>query len=103
MYIHTKVIQDEVSWCMLFVDDIILIDEIRNGPNSKLEQWRHTLESREFRLSRLKNKYLKYELNGEVVKRFKYLGSIIEGKGDIDEDIYRHMIVEWQNGSMLPE
>ena len=60
MYIHTKVIQDEVSQCMLFVDDIILIDEIRDGPNSKLEQWRHTLESREFKLSKSKTEYLKW-------------------------------------------
>ena len=36
----TKGIQDEVARCMLFAD-IVLIDEIRNGLNSKLEQWRH--------------------------------------------------------------
>ena len=88
---------------MLFTDRVVPIDKTGKDLKCKLEKYRHTLESREFRLSRLKNKYLKYELNGEVVKRFKYLGSIIEGKGDIDEDIYRHMIVEWQNGRMLPE
>jgi len=50
----TREIQDEVPWCMLFADDIILIDETRGGLNEKLERWRHSLESRGFRLSRSK-------------------------------------------------
>jgi len=44
---------------MLFVDDIALIDETMNGINSKLEQLRYTLESRGFKLSRSKTKYLR--------------------------------------------
>ena len=41
---------------MLFADDIVFIDEIRDELNDKLEQWLHTLESREFRLSMSKTK-----------------------------------------------
>ena len=44
----TSEIQDEVPWCMLFADDLVLIDEIGVGLNDKLKKWRHTLESREF-------------------------------------------------------
>ena len=33
----TRAIQDEIPWCMLFADDIILIDETRAGVNAKLE------------------------------------------------------------------
>jgi len=43
---------------MLFADDIVLIDESREGVNAKLEQWRDTLEVEGFRLSRLKTEYL---------------------------------------------
>ena len=36
----TRAIQDEIPWCMLFADDIILVDEMRAGVNVKLELWR---------------------------------------------------------------
>ena len=77
---------------MLFVDDIVLIDEIRQSVNVKLERLRHTLESRGFRISRVKTEYLHCcfsgwkDAGGEViideitipkVKKFKYLGLII--------------------------
>ena len=81
----------------------MLIDESRNRVNDKLEQWRHTLKSRGFRVSRSKTKYLnccfsgKEDIGGEViidrmtipkVEKFKYLASIIQQKGsDIDEYI----------------
>ena len=38
----TRGIQDEVPWSMLFADDIVLIDETRQGVNDKLERWRYT-------------------------------------------------------------
>jgi len=37
-------IQDEISWCMLFTDDIILVDKTRAGVNAKLELWRQTVD-----------------------------------------------------------
>ena len=33
----TRDIQDEILWCMLFADDIVLVDETRYGVNAKLE------------------------------------------------------------------
>jgi len=42
----TRAIQDEIPWCILFADDIVLVDETRAGVNAKLESWRQTLESR---------------------------------------------------------
>jgi len=106
----TREIQDEVTWCMLFADDIVLIDETRGELNEKLERWRHSLESRKFRLSRSKTEYLICGFNGvewddgEVtmsgvviprVEKFKYLGSIVEEKGDIDENINHRIRGGW--------
>ncbi|KAM3281283.1 hypothetical protein P3S67_028304 [Capsicum chacoense] len=94
MDVLTRNIQGEVPWCMLFVDDIVLIDESRQGVNDKLEVWRQTLESKGFRLSRTKKEYLECKFSDsrqeeEVVVKldsqavckmdsFKYLGSTIQ-------------------------
>nr|XP_033512282.1 uncharacterized protein LOC108945319 [Nicotiana tomentosiformis] len=96
-------IQGEVPWCMMFADDIVLIDETRGGVNKILEVWRQALESKGFKLSRTKTEYLECkfsDVSGEVdvevrldsqviPKResFKYLGSIIQRDGEIDEDV----------------
>ena len=93
MDVLTRSIQGEVPWCMLFADDVVLIDESHRGINDKLEVWRQNLEAKGFRLSRTKTEYLEYkfsELRQEdkgvvklesqaVCKRecFKYLGSMI--------------------------
>jgi hypothetical protein len=50
----TRDIQGDIPWCMLFADDIVLVDESQAGVNRKLELWRQTLESKGFRVSRTK-------------------------------------------------
>jgi len=54
----TRGIQDEVPYNMLFANDIVLINETREGVITKLERWRNTLEAKGFRLSRSKTEYL---------------------------------------------
>ena len=87
----TRDIQGDISWCMLFADDVVLVDESRTGVNQKLGLWRETLESNGFRLSRTKTEYMRYDfgtttreedisLEGQVVPRkdtFRYLGSML--------------------------
>uniref|UniRef100_A0A1U7VDN8 Uncharacterized protein LOC104217579 n=1 Tax=Nicotiana sylvestris TaxID=4096 RepID=A0A1U7VDN8_NICSY len=58
-------IQGEVPWCMLFADDIILIDEMRGGVNERLEEWRQAMESKVTRRGRGRPK--KYW--GEVIRQ----------------------------------
>ena len=62
----TRNIQGDIPWCMLFADDIVLVDENQAEVNRKLELWRQTLKSKGFRLNRTKTKYMRCDFD-EVV------------------------------------
>ena len=57
-------IQDVIPRCMLYADDIGLIDETQEGVNAKLNLWREVLESKGLRLSRSKTEYMEYKRDG---------------------------------------
>jgi hypothetical protein len=59
----TRDIQGGTSLCILFADDVILVDESRTWVDQKLELWRRTLEAKGFRLSRSKTKYMKCDFS----------------------------------------
>jgi hypothetical protein len=95
---------------MLFTDDVVLMDENRTGVNQKLELWRRTLEAKDFRLSRSKTEYMKCDfsattqeegdvrLDGQMVPKkdtFRYLGSMLQKNGDIDEDVSHRIKAGW--------
>jgi hypothetical protein len=42
----TRDIQGDIPWCMLFADDVVLVDDSRTGVNRKLELWRHVIVKR---------------------------------------------------------
>ncbi|PKA53114.1 ubiquitin-protein ligase E3 C [Apostasia shenzhenica] len=111
-------IQDEVHWCMLFADDIVLIKKTKEGAKAKLELWRNALESKGFHLSRSKTEYMECTFSQErntyigdvtigdqIVKKsehFRYLRSIIQNDGEIDNDIISRIQagwVKWRNAS----
>jgi hypothetical protein len=48
---------------MLCTDDMVLIDESIIGVDRKLELWRQTLESKSFRLSRIKTEYMRCQFS----------------------------------------
>jgi hypothetical protein len=95
---------------MLFVDDVVPVNDSRAGINRKLELWRHTLESKVSRLSRTKTKYTRCDFSmtrpeeggvslGEQVVAMKdtfwYLGSMLQKDGDIDEDVRHRILAGW--------
>ncbi|KAM2015416.1 hypothetical protein COP2_047002 [Malus domestica] len=104
-------IQDDIPWCMLFADDIVLIDETQEGVNAKLNLWTEVLESKGLRLSRSKTEYMecKFSANGsqnelgvrigdqEIPKsdRFRYLGSILQKNGELDGDLNHRIQARW--------
>lgn len=54
----TSEIRKEPPQTMMFADDVVLCDEIREEVGVKLERWRHTLERRGWTVSRAKTEYL---------------------------------------------
>jgi hypothetical protein len=62
----TRDIQGGIPWCMLFADDVVLIDESRKGVNRKLELWRQTLESKGFRISKTKTEYMRCDFGTTI-------------------------------------
>ena len=81
-----------------------------NYSHKKLELRRETLESKDFRLSRTKTEYMRcgfdtttreeedISLEGQVVPRkdtFRYLGSMLQRDGDIDEDVSHRIKAGW--------
>ncbi|VFQ71742.1 unnamed protein product [Cuscuta campestris] len=111
MDVLTQGVQDDVPWCMLFADDIVLIDDTREGLNDKLELWRLALETKGFRISRNKTEYMECRFSGrdtepEVdvridshlvpkVDRFRYLGSVIQADGELDADVGHRVGLAW--------
>ncbi|XP_070042174.1 uncharacterized protein [Nicotiana tomentosiformis] len=111
MDVLTHHIQWEVPWCMLFTDDIVLIDESRTSVNKRLEVWRQALESKGFKLSRTVMEYMECKfsteprevgvevrLESQVIPssgNFNYLGSVIKRVGEIDEDVTHRIGVGW--------
>jgi hypothetical protein len=59
----TRDIQGGITWCMLFADDVVLMDESRMGVAQKLKLCRQTLEAKYFRLSRSKTEYMKCDFS----------------------------------------
>ncbi|KAK4729555.1 hypothetical protein R3W88_022543 [Solanum pinnatisectum] len=96
---------------MRFTNNIVLIDETCDEVNERPDVWKHTLESKGFRLSKTKTKYLECKfsdvtqvVNVEVKidalviskkKSFKYSWSIIQENGDIDDDVTDRIGAGW--------
>ncbi|VFQ60860.1 unnamed protein product [Cuscuta campestris] len=118
MDVLTQSVQEGVPWCMLFVDDIVLIDDTREGLNDKLELWRLALKTKGFRISRNKTEYMECHFSGretesevEVridshlvpkVDRFRYLGSVIQADGELDGDVRHRVGVAWAKWWLAP-
>jgi hypothetical protein len=105
----TRDIQGDIPWCMLFADNVVLVDESQAGVNRKLKLWRQTLKSKGFRVSRIKTEYMRCDLGnathegevsleGQVLPKkdtLSYLGSMLQKDGDIDADVCHRIKAGW--------
>ncbi|XP_064104347.1 uncharacterized protein LOC135214213 [Macrobrachium nipponense] len=101
-------VREEPPWCLLYADDIVLVAENTEELEGKLERWRYILESRG--LSRKKTQYMTTELNDDQqttiklggrniirVHKFKYLRSVIDNQGNMEEEINNRIQCGWNN------
>ena len=95
---------------MFFADGVVLVDESSIGIDIKLELWRKTLELKGFRFSWTKTEYMRCDLSGaraddgdvrldgQVMPKkdtFRYLGSMLQWDGEIDEDVSHRIRAGW--------
>ncbi|GJU25141.1 retrovirus-related pol polyprotein LINE-1 [Tanacetum coccineum] len=109
-------IQEDIPWCMIFADDIMLVSESVEGLNDRLENWREALEANGLRVSREKTEYLRCDFsNSEIAhneevevcigdkilqpkESFRYLGSMLHKSGRIDEDVAHRIKAALEGG-----
>ncbi|XP_076949285.1 uncharacterized protein LOC143621880 [Bidens hawaiensis] len=107
----SKSIQEIIPWCMIFVDDIVLVAKSKQDLNMRLEEWRVALERKGLRISRSKTEYLHCDFSGvngnEEIQitiegqavpqtiKFKYLGSFVQSDGGIEGDVTHRVQVGW--------
>ncbi|XP_070002436.1 uncharacterized protein [Nicotiana sylvestris] len=100
-----------MTWCMLIIDDIVMICEICGGVKRRLKVWRQTLESKDFKLSRTQMEYLECKFSGTTLvvdedvrldsqvipkrESFKYIGFVIQGNREIYEVVTHRIGAGW--------
>ena len=103
--------QEGVPWCMLFADDIVLVDESRTELNARLATWKAALEAKGLRVNTTKTEYLCCNFSGdqrseEIEVRvdehvlhpkesFRYLGSFIHKDGGVEDDVTYRIKAGW--------
>nr|GFB11239.1 retrovirus-related Pol polyprotein LINE-1 [Tanacetum cinerariifolium] len=100
-------IQENIPWCMIFADDIVLIAESTERLNNKLESWRKTLEDNGLRLEYLRCDFGRYEVVHQEMdirirdqilqpkESFTYLSSVLHRSGRIVDDMAHRLRAGW--------
>nr|GEY92814.1 hypothetical protein [Tanacetum cinerariifolium] len=103
---------ENIPWCMIFAEDIMLIAESAKGLNNRLERWKEALEDNGLRVSREQTKYFRCDFGrfevahqevdiriGDQIlqpnESFRYLGSMIHRSERIDEDVVHRIRTGW--------
>ena len=92
---------------MLFADDIVICEEIREEVEWRLESWKYALERRGIKVSRSKTEYLCINAGNDDetvkmddakvprVKEFKYLGSTVQECGGCEREVKKRVQAGW--------
>lgn len=55
-----KGVQEKVSWCMMFVDYVVLVEENTQVLEDTLERWKEVFEKNELKINRTKAEFLEF-------------------------------------------
>ncbi|XP_019250953.1 PREDICTED: uncharacterized protein LOC109229858 [Nicotiana attenuata] len=86
-----------------FPMEMDLIDETRGGINASLDVWRQTPESKGFN-GGMHEEEVEVKIHTQVISKrdsFKYLGSMIQGNMEIDEDVTPRIGAGWMCGGQV--
>jgi hypothetical protein len=73
---------------MLFANNVVLVDESREGINRKVELWQETLESKSFRISKTKTEFMRCDLGTSTHEE----GDIsLEGQVVFKKDTFQYL------------
>ncbi|XP_061706801.1 uncharacterized protein LOC133517485 [Cydia pomonella] len=112
----TKDIQTPLPWCILYADDIVLINKSVRQLQTILGQWRQALERNGLRISRCKTEHLECKFSSDTtisnriyiegdqlpkVSQFKYLGTMLTADGAIESDVTYRVNAGWQRWRAL--
>lgn len=65
----TKGVQDEEPWCMMFADDVVLVDKNKNVlVEGKFKRWQEILEKNGLKISNVNTKIFKFMFKNKVEK-----------------------------------
>ena len=103
----TEGLRSEMPWSVLYADDGFLCGTDDEELNREAERWRNCLEERGLRINRIKTVGMRCDFEEvereravdleidfhklEEVESFKYLGSVVQNKGDLDEELTRRI------------
>ncbi|KAL1448427.1 hypothetical protein WDU94_003661 [Cyamophila willieti] len=108
MDVLTEGVRRDAPGCMLFADDVVLCGESAIDVERELDGWRKALEEKGLKINRTKTVQLNFGMeNGDTihldgvnlntVDKFKYLGSTIDSKGELDCEIAHRINAAWMN------
>ena len=108
-------VRREPPWTMLFADDIVIFEEIREEVEQRLESWKYALERRGMKVSRSKTKYLcinggnddetvkMEDMKVPRVREFKYLGSTVQESGGCEREAKKRVQAGWNGWKRVSE
>ena len=104
-------VRTELSWELLYADDLAIIDITSRDTQNRLESWQKVLTDNGLKINVAKTEHIStmenpvpMKLSGEELKNvdhFKYMGSVIDKDGTIERDVDLRVRAAWSSWRKL--